>query len=488
MPTDIVFALAVLYARPLERARRVEGVAADAGDRRRPGASSSSPSSTRATSTAWPWRSRSGSSSRSRSCGSCSGRRRLRGARAASWVALDAGGVADARRVVIAFLTPAVAFQRPRHVSAEAHRVADLTLDEPDPPDADAQVARPRAHARGDLASGPSRGAPVAWSSHGGPALRAGQRRCPAVRSRGRGGREQPSRARHPHLQDRAPLDRAAVLLVALRLGLAPCPKVRRGHVVAGRSPASRSLSRCSWPSRPAGEVRRRRWRSCLRRPRPGLCSPCSDGARAGARACSVAGQLTDDSLYLPGPAAPPVRSRPETRGGRNVLHGVLAQGGPIDAVFGSFETNALWVILVISLVALVFAYYLVREALAAPRDRRRCARSPPRDPGRCEGAPPPPVPHRGRFMAIITVLLFFALPVPEDVAPQRVRAPVRPLARLPPRRRVQRHHRAYGACGWPSARTHRERRQGVRPALRLDVPRRRSRDVHVGSGCLGPP
>ena len=50
------------------------------------------------------------------------------------------------------------------------------------------------------------------------------------------------------------------------------------------------------------------------------------------------------------------------------MLHGVLAQeGGPIDAVFGSFETNALWVILVISLVALVFAYYLVREVLAAP-------------------------------------------------------------------------------------------------------------------------
>jgi Na+:H+ antiporter, NhaA family len=40
--------------------------------------------------------------------------------------------------VVIAFLTPAVAFQRPRHVSIEAHRVADLTVDEPDPPDADA--------------------------------------------------------------------------------------------------------------------------------------------------------------------------------------------------------------------------------------------------------------------------------------------------------------------------------------------------------------
>jgi NhaA family Na+:H+ antiporter len=56
-----------------------------------------------------------------------------------AWVALDASGVSPTiAGVVIAFLTPAVAFQRPRHVSIEAHRVADLTVDEPDPPDADA--------------------------------------------------------------------------------------------------------------------------------------------------------------------------------------------------------------------------------------------------------------------------------------------------------------------------------------------------------------
>jgi len=57
----------------------------------------------------------------------------------AAWVALDASGVSPTiAGVIIAFLTPAVAFQRPRHVSIEAHRVADLTVDEPDPPDADA--------------------------------------------------------------------------------------------------------------------------------------------------------------------------------------------------------------------------------------------------------------------------------------------------------------------------------------------------------------
>jgi len=100
------------------------------------------------------------------------------------------------------------------------------------------------------------------------------------------------------------------------------------------------------------------------------------------------------------------------------VLHGVLAQeGGPIDAVFGSFETNALWVILVISLVALVFAYYLVREVLAAPEGTPKMreiataiqvgAKAYLRRQFRTVAV----------FMAIITVLLFFALPVPEDAA-----------------------------------------------------------------------
>ncbi len=40
--------------------------------------------------------------------------------------------------VALGLLTPAVAFQRPGAVSEEAHRVAHLTVDEPDPPDADA--------------------------------------------------------------------------------------------------------------------------------------------------------------------------------------------------------------------------------------------------------------------------------------------------------------------------------------------------------------
>jgi Na+:H+ antiporter, NhaA family len=55
------------------------------------------------------------------------------------WVALQASGVHPALSgVVVGLLTPAVPFQRPRHVSNEAVRIADETVDEPEPPDVDA--------------------------------------------------------------------------------------------------------------------------------------------------------------------------------------------------------------------------------------------------------------------------------------------------------------------------------------------------------------
>jgi NhaA family Na+:H+ antiporter len=57
----------------------------------------------------------------------------------ALWIAVFESGVhASIAGVVIGLLTPAVPFQRPRAVSAEAHRVADETVDHPWPPDADA--------------------------------------------------------------------------------------------------------------------------------------------------------------------------------------------------------------------------------------------------------------------------------------------------------------------------------------------------------------
>jgi len=97
-------------------------------------------------------------------------------------------------------------------------------------------------------------------------------------------------------------------------------------------------------------------------------------------------------------------------------VFGVLAQeSGPIEAVFGSFENRALWVILVISLLALVFAYYLVREVLAASEGTpkmREIAKAIQ------EGASAylrRQFSTLGVFLAALTVVLFFALPVPEN-------------------------------------------------------------------------
>jgi Na+:H+ antiporter, NhaA family len=57
----------------------------------------------------------------------------------AAWVAVSEAGVSPTiAGVAVGLLTPAVAFQRPRAVSEQARRVADRTVDDPAPPDADA--------------------------------------------------------------------------------------------------------------------------------------------------------------------------------------------------------------------------------------------------------------------------------------------------------------------------------------------------------------
>ena len=57
----------------------------------------------------------------------------------AAWLAVSQAGISPTiAGVAVGLLTPAAAFQRPGSVSEEAHRVANQTLDDPSPPDADA--------------------------------------------------------------------------------------------------------------------------------------------------------------------------------------------------------------------------------------------------------------------------------------------------------------------------------------------------------------
>jgi K(+)-stimulated pyrophosphate-energized sodium pump len=97
---------------------------------------------------------------------------------------------------------------------------------------------------------------------------------------------------------------------------------------------------------------------------------------------------------------------------------GFLAQeGGPITAVFRSFEDNALWVILGVSILALAVAYYFSKEVLAAPEGTEKM-----KEIARAIQEGSRAYLNRqfrtlGFFLAVLTVALFFVLPVPEDAA-----------------------------------------------------------------------
>ena len=260
-----------------------------------------------------------------------------------AWVALDASGVSPTiAGVVIAFLTPAGAFQRPRHVSIEAHRVADMTVDEriprtPMPPNG---WTSPACRGRPSRRSPEPRRSVALVELRRRSALRARQRRRQltghafAEAASGRLGLGILVEDR------RKPLGIAIAVLLTVRWGLGRLPEgIDRGHVlvagvVAGipfTGLAVRRGAGAPAPARPAGDGRDH---AGGRRDRPARVRPAAPdrwtcGAGAGGR--SVAGQLTVDSLYFPGPGRPSRSGRPETRGGRNVLRGVLAQeGGPI--------------------------------------------------------------------------------------------------------------------------------------------------------------
>jgi K(+)-stimulated pyrophosphate-energized sodium pump len=97
-------------------------------------------------------------------------------------------------------------------------------------------------------------------------------------------------------------------------------------------------------------------------------------------------------------------------------LHSILAQeGGPLEVVFGSDEVTSLWVILAISLVALVFAYYLVREVLAAPEGTEKMKEIARAIQVGAKAYLSRQFRTLGIFLALLTIVLFFALPAPEN-------------------------------------------------------------------------
>jgi len=90
-----------------------------------------------------------------------------------------------------------------------------------------------------------------------------------------------------------------------------------------------------------------------------------------------------------------------------------LAQeGGSINAVFKSFDDISLWIILGISLVALVFAAYLRREVLAAPQGTEKMKQIAKAIQEGASAYLQRQFRTVGVFMGILTVALFFILPV----------------------------------------------------------------------------
>ncbi|WP_454777803.1 sodium-translocating pyrophosphatase [Georgenia muralis] len=93
------------------------------------------------------------------------------------------------------------------------------------------------------------------------------------------------------------------------------------------------------------------------------------------------------------------------------------AEGAPLQAVFGPFEMTALWVILAISLLALAFAYKLVREVLGAPQGTVKMIEIA----GAIQEGARAYMARQMRtvswFILVLGVVLFFALPVAADAA-----------------------------------------------------------------------
>ena len=127
-------------------------------------------------------------------------------------------------------------------------------------------------------------------------------------------------------------------------------------------------------------------------------------------------------------------------------MHGVLAQeSGPIRAVFGSFENSFLWVTMGVSLIALLFAYYLVREVLAAPEGTEKMKEIAKAIQEGAKAYLSRQFRTLAVFLGILTVILFFILPAPKDAVHSGVLDQVRALDRVHPGRGLQRDDRLRG-------------------------------------------
>jgi K(+)-stimulated pyrophosphate-energized sodium pump len=96
---------------------------------------------------------------------------------------------------------------------------------------------------------------------------------------------------------------------------------------------------------------------------------------------------------------------------------GWLAQeDGPLEVVFGSFENTMLWMVLAISLVALLFAWYLVKAVLSEPEGTEKMKEIATSIQEGAKAYLSRQFRTLGVFLAILAVALFFVLPVSDSV------------------------------------------------------------------------
>jgi len=93
------------------------------------------------------------------------------------------------------------------------------------------------------------------------------------------------------------------------------------------------------------------------------------------------------------------------------MVHLLAQEGAPMGVEFGSFETMVLWVILGISLIALVFAYYLRRQVLAAPEGTPKMIEIAKAIQEGASAYLTRQFKTVGIFLVIIAIALFFVLP-----------------------------------------------------------------------------